>query len=190
MSKELEQLSFFDDLLAELNKVGGKMSSNQITVVINKLQSARERAKKREAHAYAQKKKEEAAQRAEQERLSKEAHIQEVTSMDLPMDWENLFAGDPRAEGVHADSIPDGLILSLTNLGRVDIEYISSVTGADLKTVIQTLKGSIYQNPATWNECFYRGGRRLRNTYPAIWYKSGRRPRKPITSIGATFQTM
>lgn len=73
------------------------------------------------------------------------------------MDWDNLFSGDPRAEGVHADSIPDGLILSLSNLGRVDIEYISAITGADLKTVICTLKGSIYQNPDTWGECFYKG---------------------------------
>ena len=49
------------------------------------------------------------------------------------------------------------MILSLNTLGRVDIEYISSVTGADYKTVISTLKGSIYQNPQTWNECFYKG---------------------------------
>ena len=72
--------------------------------------------------------------------------------MDLPMDWENLFDTDARTEGIHADSIPDGLILSLSNLGRVDMEYISSVTGEDLKTVICTLKGAVYQNPDTWEE--------------------------------------
>lgn len=98
---------------------------------------------------------------AEQNRLiekeKEEAHIREVTSMDLPLDWENLFDSDPRTSDVHAESIPDGLILSLGNLGRVDIEYISSITGEDLKTVIQTLKGSIYQNPETWGECFYKG---------------------------------
>lgn len=157
VSTDSAQLSLFDDLLAELSKAGGKLSSEQITTAINKLKSARDNAKKREAQERAQKEKEEAARKAEEERVRKEDHIKEVTSMDLPMDWENLFAGDPRAEGVHADSIPDGLILSLTNLGRVDIEYIASVTGADLKTVITTLKGSIYQNPDTWNECFYKG---------------------------------
>ncbi len=93
----------------------------------------------------------------EHARRQQEAHITEVTCMELPMDWENVFSTDDRAQGVHADSIADGLILSLGTLGRVDIEYISAVTGADCKTVICTLKGSIYQNPLTWEECFYKG---------------------------------
>ena len=46
--------------------------------------------------------------------------------MDLPLDWENAFDTDPRTADVHAESISDGLILSLSNLGKVDIEYISS----------------------------------------------------------------
>ena len=83
------------------------------------------------------------------------AHIQEVTSMDLPMDWDNVFDTDERTRGVHTDSIPDALVMSLTTLGCVDIEYIASVTGADYKTVINTLKGSIFQNPDTWGECFF-----------------------------------
>ena len=47
--------------------------------------------------------------------------------------------------------------MSLTTLGKVDIEYISAITGEDYKTVICALKGSIYQNPEKWNECFYKG---------------------------------
>ena len=156
-NKDSSQLSLFDDLLAQLNNAGGKISSDQITAVIGKLTSARDRAKKREAQEKKQKAEEEAARKRLEEQARKTQHIQEVTSMDLPLDWENLFAGDSRAEGVHADSIPDGLILSLANLGRVDIEYIASITGEDLKTVITTLKGAIYQNPDTWNECFYKG---------------------------------
>ena len=156
-NKDSAQLSLFDDLLAQLNNAGGKISSDQITAVIGKLTSARDRAKKREAQEKKQKAEEEAARKRLEEQARKTQHIQEVTSMDLPLDWENLFAGDSRAEGVHADSIPDGLILSLANLGRVDIEYIASITGEDLKTVITTLKGSIYQNPDAWNECFYKG---------------------------------
>ncbi|SCW68767.1 Helicase conserved C-terminal domain-containing protein [Ruminococcaceae bacterium YRB3002] len=84
-------------------------------------------------------------------------HVEEVTSMELPMDWENLYASDERAKGVHADSIPDALILSLTTLGCVDIEYMAEITGEGLKTVINALKGAIYQNPETWGECFYKG---------------------------------
>ena len=86
-----------------------------------------------------------------------EKHIGAVTCMDLPLDWRNVFSADERAAGVFADSPADGLVLSLNNLGRVDIEYISQITGCDYKTVISALKGSIYQNPDSWNECFYIG---------------------------------
>ncbi len=58
---------------------------------------------------------------------------------------------------MHAESPADGLILSLNAFGRVDIEYIASVTGLDCKMVIGALKGSIYQNLQTWDECLYKG---------------------------------
>ena len=77
--------------------------------------------------------------------------------MELPMDWENSYDKDIAVMNTYAESIPDGLLLSLTNLGKVDIEYIAAVTGEEYKTVISELKGSIYQNPLTWDECFYKG---------------------------------
>lgn len=73
------------------------------------------------------------------------------------MDWVNPFDTDIKTSDVQADSISDGLVYSLNNLGKVDIEYISSITGEEYKTVISTLKGSIYQNPQKWKECFYKG---------------------------------
>ncbi|SCX94561.1 Helicase conserved C-terminal domain-containing protein [Lachnospiraceae bacterium XBB2008] len=78
-------------------------------------------------------------------------------SVDLSMDWDNVFDQEVSDAGVHADSIPDALILSLTTLGKVDIEYMASVTGEDCKTVINALKGAIFQNPDTWDECIYKG---------------------------------
>lgn len=36
------------------------------------------------------------------------------STMELPLDYENLFDGDDRAKNVHTDSIPDALVLSLT----------------------------------------------------------------------------
>ena len=84
-------------------------------------------------------------------------HIEEVTCMELPMDWNNAFATDERAAGLHADSAADALVLSLNDLGRVDIEYISQITGLDYKDVISSLHGAIYQNPDSWDECFYKG---------------------------------
>ena len=86
-----------------------------------------------------------------------EREITKATSMDLPLDYENLFANDERVKGVHYDSVSDGLVASIVNLGRVDIEYISSVTGESLKDVIKTLRGSIFQNPEKWEQCFYKG---------------------------------
>ena len=94
-----------------------------------------------------------AAKRAEKMRLQ---HVAEVTAMDLPMDFVNAFADDERATA-QFDNVSDGLLMSLDMLGIVDIEFIASVTGKDLKTVIEELKGAIYQNPLHWGECFYKG---------------------------------
>lgn len=85
------------------------------------------------------------------------AHVAKVTSMDLPLDWSNAFLCDDRTAGVFAESAADGLVLSINNLGKVDIEYISQITGMSLKDVISELSGSIYQNPDIWDECFYKG---------------------------------
>ena len=73
------------------------------------------------------------------------------------MDWENIFERDIRSQGVHFDRIPDALVHCLTTLGKVDIEFIAAITGAEYKEVIHALKGSIYQNPMIWEGCFYKG---------------------------------
>lgn len=62
--------------------------------------------------------------------------------MDLPLDWNNIFDKDIRTQGIHFEYILGALIYCLTSLGKVYIEYISSIIGVDYKTVIQTLKGS------------------------------------------------
>ena len=149
--------SVLNDLLAKLWEDGHSVSSAEIGEVINRLLTAQRTAERQEAAEARRREQEEAKRRAEEERIRREEHIEQVTSMDLPLDWENAFAGDSRTQGVHAESISDALIMSLANLGRVDIEYIASVTGADYKTVIGALKGSVYQNPETWEECFYKG---------------------------------
>lgn len=153
--KNTGQLSIFDILGLSESMKG--FSSDDLSKVINKLQKAQSEARDREENERRRKEKEEAEKKAREEKKRKEAHIQEVTCMDLPLDWNNIFNSDVRTRGVHTDSISDALILSLTTLGKVDIEYISSITGADYKAVISTLKGAIYQNPLTWGECFYKG---------------------------------
>ena len=77
--------------------------------------------------------------------------------MQLSLDWENAFDSDDRAAGIHVESIADGLIKCLTTIGKVDIEYISSIAGASVPEVINALKGSIYQNPEYWDETYSKG---------------------------------
>ena len=127
-----------------LTGVDGSFSSAEIEAAIDKLRKAKLAAERREEIKRRREEKREAEHKAAEEKAKKEAHVREVTCMDLPLDWENAFNQDVRTQGVHADSISDGLIYSLSNLGRVDIEYISSITGEDYKTIIGALKGSIY----------------------------------------------
>ncbi len=149
------QINIIDELIADLQKNDSLASSTDISAAIAKLIKTKNEIKERqEKRRLAE---EEKKRKAEAERQKEASRIEDITSMELPLDWENIFDTDERTEGVHADSISDALIMSLSNLGCVDIEYISSITGEDLKTVICTLKGSIYQNPETWGECFYRG---------------------------------
>lgn len=98
------------------------------------------------------------ARRIAEEKARKEhhEHVEQVTCMDLPLDWTNSFEADVRASE-HVETASDGLMLSLEILGGVDIEFIAMVSDSDCRTVIENLRGSIYQNPLTWNECFYKG---------------------------------
>lgn len=150
--RKLGQLSL-EGLLRIAGKDESEISFRDLARIIGELQRTQDQLKKREEIRSQTEK----AKKEREERKQQELHIREVTCMDLPLAWENVFEHDRRAQGVHAETPADGLILSLNTLGRVDIEYISSVTGLDCKTVIGALKGSIYQNPLTWNECFYKG---------------------------------
>ena len=152
----LEQMSIFQ-IMNLLDDPENTFSSEDISKIIDKLSGVKRKKEAIETKKRQQEERERREREAREAKERKEAHIREVTSMDLPLDWENAFNQDERTQGVHADSISDGLIYSLSNLGRVDIEYISSITGEDYKTIIGALKGSIYQNPETWGECFYKG---------------------------------
>lgn len=151
-----EQMSIFG-IMNLLDNTENTLSSDDISKIIDKLSDAKRKKESIEAKKRRQEERERREREAREAKERKEAHIREVTSMNLPLDWENVFNQDVRTKGVHADSISDGLMYSLSNLGRVDIEYISSITGEDYKTIICALKGSIYQNPETWGECFYKG---------------------------------
>ena len=79
--------------------------------------------------------------------------------MDLPIDTFNSLGGFDKEEAkkLHCDGITHGLMASLDSLGIVDIEFISAVTGEKMNTVIERLRGTIYQNPLHWDGCYYKG---------------------------------
>ncbi len=110
---------------------------------------------KRELDLKKQRKALRARREARKKLTIQEKHIADVTSMELPVDYQNSYLDSN--ENPQADSTFDALLLSLDSLGMVDIEYIASLTGEDLKTVISNLKGTIYQNPLYWGEVFYKG---------------------------------
>ena len=141
-----------EDYLRELGSKKG-LSSKDVLQAIGKLSEVHTQLKKEENNAIRRQRIDE-KRRAEQKERER---IEEVTSMDLPLDYENAFGDDVRTKDVKVESISDGLIASLNVLGYVDIEFISEVSGKSNRDVIEALKGSIYQNPNKWKECFYKG---------------------------------
>ena len=77
---------------------------------------------------------------------SKQENVSEGP-IELSMDWDLVDEDE-----TIADSIEDGLVLSLANKAKVDIPYIARISGHDGQEVIRTLKGVIYQDPDLWNE--------------------------------------
>ncbi len=141
------------DFYANLTDVKNMLDDEDMKFAIESMELAVKRLKaleEKELKAEKEREKQALAQKEEAER------IEQALCEELPLDWENCFAGDERAM-THVDSINDGYVLSLTTLGYVDIEFIAEVSGSDLKTVINELDGTIFQNPETWDECFYKG---------------------------------
>lgn len=72
-----------------------------------------------------------------------------ASCIDLPLDFD---CADSFCEtAAEFQSIPDALVSSIHKFGRVNMKYILSVTGEPIENIIKSLKGSVYQNPETWN---------------------------------------
>ena len=145
------------DTLKALGSDIDSLSSKDISAIIALLETKQKEKEEQERQQRIEEKRTERIRREQEKKDREEEHIRTVTTMELPLDWENIYDDDEETKDIHVDSIGDGLIKCLNRFARVDIEYISAITGADYKTVIETLKGSIYQNPDTWGECFFKG---------------------------------
>ncbi len=82
--------------------------------------------------------------------------VEDDNVIDIDLNWDDSNKNDIPID-IHVDSISDGLIYSLRNLGRVDIEYIAKISDSSIDLVIERLKGSIYQDPENWDGCYYKG---------------------------------
>ena len=150
MADKNEQMSLFEELL-ELLVNDKSITREELVALYKKVQKKSESVRRPAASAPTPDERRAAAEAAER------ARIEAVTRADLPADYQNAFSAEPRFAAAHADSPGDALLLSLYELGRVDMEFIAHACGRPIKDCIAALKGSVFQNPETWDECFYRG---------------------------------
>ena len=81
----------------------------------------------------------------------------ELNNGELPIDFSNVFDKDEETDYKKVESVAEGFLMSMRQFGKVDIQYISKITGKDIKTVIMELGDSVYQNPEKFNENIYDG---------------------------------
>jgi hypothetical protein len=156
-----QKSKFFEEYYANLQTIQDKLTIEEINIMAKALEVATIQAKEREAEKHRQEiaakeravkeaehkkrereEKRRAAKLAREEAIKHREHVKSVTCMDLPLDFSNAFEGNNEI-CEHVESVADGLIASLDNLGAVDIEYISEVTGIDMKDIIKELDGAI-----------------------------------------------
>ena len=89
------------ELIRQLKETDYAKSSEEISHAIDELHKLETNLNKAKSKALEREIAEAERQRVEAEKN----HIQEVTCMDLPMDWNNVFDEDTRTRGVHVDSV-------------------------------------------------------------------------------------
>ncbi len=85
------QISLFEIAGIKLD-AGSELTSMDFEKAIKRLTKERNKARKREKEEATRKAAEERERKEREERGTREAHVAAVTSMDLPMDWENAFS--------------------------------------------------------------------------------------------------
>jgi phosphomannomutase len=73
-----------------------KMSSSELSEMIRTLQEKEKQARRQEDTVRRRKEKQEAERLAQKKEEQRKKHVQEVTSMDLPLDFYNPFLCDGR----------------------------------------------------------------------------------------------
>ena len=72
----------------------------------------------------------------------------------LDMNWDSMFG---KSEEKKVNEATDALICSLNDLGCIDLEYMESISQIPMNVLLFELSDYIYQDPASWDECWYKG---------------------------------
>lgn len=142
--------SLIDEFVENLDRMKNRLTSEDLEIAMESLRVFADF----ERQMKAREEREKAEERAPE--VKADTTEEESGEIELPMDWDEGF-DDAEKDDIHAESVADGLIYSLNNRERVDIRYISKITGVEPDEVIKQLHGSIYQDPERWNEDPYEG---------------------------------
>lgn len=76
----------------------------------------------------------------------------------MDVNWNILYDEETQEEDSNEIlDLSQALVKSLHDLARVDINYISEISGLSKDEVISSLKGTIYRNPNKFRENYYEG---------------------------------
>lgn len=140
-----EQQGLFEEMLSLLMN-DGSVSREKLVQLYQRVHRKNEQQKRERAEAEAE----------EQLLAERRARAAAVTARVLPDDYRNPYASGEFAD-LRAASPTEALQISMDLLNRVDMELIAHLCGQPIPDCIDALRGLVYQDPAQWNECFYRG---------------------------------
>ena len=133
-----EQISL-SDILRLAGNIEGKYSSDEIEELIDKLRAAKRIAEEHEAAERRRREKEESERKAREEKERREAHIREVTCMDLPLDW-NIGGQKMKIEVMYYPLVNCG-----GNLCKIVVEATDYASAAQIvMNMFNIPQGNIY----------------------------------------------
>ena len=156
--------SMVDGFFKNLKVFKEMLSNEDIDIKIDSLNNATEEIKKLSSQLKSKEnERAEIQNMIDQKKAEGDKKDNEVTLHELPLDWDNSYDEDLRAN-VHFDNLEDGYIYCLNTLNKVDIEFISKVTGISCNEVISGLGNAIYQTLKRGTNAFTRAGKAVMNT--------------------------
>lgn len=80
---------------------------------------------------------------------------EDTTKQDIS--WDDLLSDDKLVNTTEPTDVQTAFVRSINMYGKIDLDYISSLSNTSKNDVIKVLDGSIYQNPEKYNNDLYKG---------------------------------